>query len=89
MATETVPHEQGFCPIGKQTINRESRVAGATCPHCPVPLPPKDRHMLVTVDDLGTVVSVVLAPRKPLWKQPLFIVFCILLALMIARALLG
>ena len=89
MSTEIIPHEQQFCSLANRAIDKKYLIAGATCPFCPIPLPPKNRHMLVTVDDTGTVDSVELAPRRPLWKQQLFIVFCILLALMIARALLG
>ena len=89
METKVIPHGQAFCLVENQTIRKPDRVTGARCPFCGVQLPPKDRHLLVTVDDDNNVISSELPPTPPLWKQPLFIAFLVLLALMIAAAIVG
>ena len=89
MATEVIPHGQTFCLVGNRPIRKQDRLAGATCPFCPVQLPPKNRHMLVTVDEDDNVISFELSPKQPLWKQPLFIALVVLLVLMIIAAIVG
>ena len=89
VATEVIPHGQAFCLIGNQPIRKQDRLAGATCPFCPVQLPPKNRQLLVTIDDEDNVISFELSPTQPLWKQPLFVVLVVLLGLMIVAAIVG
>lgn len=89
MATEVIPHGQAFCLVRNRPIRKQDRLAGATCPFCPVQLPPKDRYMLVRVDDDDNVISFELSPKQPLWRQPLFIASVVLLVLMIVAAIVG
>ena len=44
---------------------------------------------LVRVDDDDNVISFELSPKRPLWKQPLFIASVVLLVLMIVAAIVG
>lgn len=64
-----ITHGQNFCPVGNRAIHKPDRLYGANCPFCEVPLPAKNRYLLVTVDDDGTVVSSELAPKPPIWKR--------------------
>lgn len=57
---------------------------GASCPHCGINLPAKNRTILVTVDDDGTVVSTTSAPPPPLWKRTPFIVGAVIVVILIA-----
>ncbi len=80
MATKTITHGQNFCPIGNRAINKTDRLYGANCPFCKVPLPARNRYLLVTVDDNGTVVSSELMPEPPIWKRTPVVMAVALLA---------
>lgn len=89
MATRVIVHGQTSCPIGKQPIPKESRTSGVDCPFCSVQLPPKNRRLLVAVDDDNTVITSKLSSSTVLWRHPLFIIFAAFLAVMIAAAIVG
>lgn len=89
MATRVIAHGQTFCPLGRQAIPKDGRLTGADCPYCSVQLPPKNRQLLIAVDDDDNVITSKLSKNPPLWRQPLFIIFVAFLAVMIAGAIAG
>lgn len=89
MATKVIAHGQTVCPIGNQTIPKGGRQTGADCPFCPVQLPPKNRKLLVAVDDNDNVITSKLSSHPTLWRHPLFIIFVVFLAAMIVAAIVG
>ena len=89
MATRVIAHGQVFCPIGHESIQKEDREAGADCPFCAVELPPKNRRLLVAVDEDDNVITSQLSSSTVLWRHPLFIIFVAFMAVMIVAALAG
>ena len=89
METKVIAHGQTFCPIGKQKIPKDARVTGADCPFCPVELPPKNRQLLVAVDEDDNVITSKLSSHPTLWRHPLFIIFVVFLAATIVVAIAG
>ena len=89
METRVISHGQASCPIAEQSIQKHDRVEGAACPFCSVTLPPKNRRLLVAVDDDNTVLTSKLSSGTVLWRHPLFIIFVTFLAVMIAAAVVG
>lgn len=87
--TKVIAHGQTFCPIGKQRIPKDARLTGADCPFCPVELPPKNRRLLVAVDEDDNVITSKLSSHPTLWRHPLFIIFVVFLAAMIVVAIAG
>ena len=65
MTTEVIPHGQAFCLVRNRPIPKQDRLAGATCPFCTVQLPPKNRKMLVTVDEEDNVISSSIRFNRP------------------------